>query len=168
MSAEQLRPFTNHEMELANAEKLFARIIQQLDEGNYVAGLDVPTAALTVIKQIQSLEKRVAATRASQVTGAQGPLEKTSINIEVEIERARGQELIKCIIHDYEKAYLKSLKREAPCMVECRYRSRKPTLATQAWLDGTGGSSPAPPLMLQQAGDNRTSRWARRRLRPEL
>jgi hypothetical protein len=112
VSAEQLRLLTNQEMEQANAEKLFARIIQQVDEGNYPAGFDAPTAALVVIKKIQALEKRASATRASQVAGAQGPLEKTRINIEVDIERARGQERIKKMISEYEKAYLKSLKRE--------------------------------------------------------
>jgi hypothetical protein len=112
LSADQLRLLTNFEMERANAEKRFARIIQQLHEGNYDDGLDAPTAALTVIRQIHALEERVAATRASRVAGVLHPLEKTHISIDVEIERTRGEERIKKMILEYEKAYLKNLKRE--------------------------------------------------------
>jgi hypothetical protein len=110
--ADQLHPSANDKMELSNAEKLFARIIQQLHEGHFAAGLDAPTAALSVIKQIQALENRLAATRARQVAGAQGPLEKTRINMDIEIERARGEERIKKMILVYERAFLESLKRE--------------------------------------------------------
>ena len=38
--SEQFCPLTNHEIELANAENRFARLIRQLDEGTYAAGLD--------------------------------------------------------------------------------------------------------------------------------
>ena len=79
VSADQLRPLTNFEMERANAENVFARIIQQLDEGNYADGLDAPTAVLAVIKQIQALEKRIAATRASQVAGVLDPWDRSRI-----------------------------------------------------------------------------------------
>jgi hypothetical protein len=113
VSADQLPLLANYDTEQANAEKHFQRIIQQLDEGTYAAALVTPTAAQTVIRLYREmLENHVAATQASQVARAQGPLEKTRIIIEGEIEKTRGQERLKRMILDYEKAYLKSLKRE--------------------------------------------------------
>ncbi len=97
--------------QLVTDQELFV-LTAEANVGNYADWLDAPTAALAVIKQIQALEKRVAATRASQVAGVLDPLEKTRISIDVEIERARGQERIKKMILEYEKAYLKNLERE--------------------------------------------------------
>ena len=112
-SAYQLPLLANYDTEQANAEKRFARIVQQLDLGTYAAPLGTPTAAQTVIRLYsETLENHLAATQASQLARAQGPREKTRIIIDGEIEKTRGQERLKRMILDYEKAYLKSLKRE--------------------------------------------------------
>jgi hypothetical protein len=112
-SAHQSPLLATYDTEQANAEQRFARILQQLDEGTYAAALVTPTAAQTVIRLYgETLENHVAATQASQLAGAQGPREKTRIIIEGIIEKTRGQERIKRMILDYEKAYLKNLKRE--------------------------------------------------------
>jgi len=113
VNAEQSRRLSNYDSELADAEKQFAQFIQRLDEGNHAAEPDAPIAAQKVIKPyIDAVENRVAASRANQTDAAQGPDEKTPIVEVGEMERARGRERIKKMILEYEKAYLKGLKRK--------------------------------------------------------
>ncbi len=111
LRTDQVRLLANYETEQANAEKAFAQIIERLDQGTYAAALAAPIAAQTVIRHYsQTLERQVAATQASKVAGAQGPLDETCIRVEESVEKTRGQERLKKMILDYEKAYLKCLK----------------------------------------------------------
>jgi hypothetical protein len=113
VSAHQSPLLATYDTEQANAEQRFARIVQQLNEGTYAAAPLTPAAAQTVLRLYsKSLENHGAAKQASQLAGALGPHEKTRIIIECEIEKMRGQERLKRMILDYEKAYLKNLKRE--------------------------------------------------------
>jgi hypothetical protein len=67
---------------------------------------------MTAIRHYHQRQKSIAATRASQLASASDPVEKTRLTVRARFEEARGQERIKKLILDYEKAYLKSLKRE--------------------------------------------------------
>jgi hypothetical protein len=113
-SEEQARLLAKYEAEQTNLEDLFARGVQQLDEGSYSdAALVAPSIIQTAIKQyIETLEKYVATIQASRIAGAQGTLGKTRITLQGIIEEARGRERLKKMILDYERAYLRSLKRE--------------------------------------------------------
>ncbi|MFI5460051.1 MAG: hypothetical protein ACHRXM_31925 [Isosphaerales bacterium] len=113
IGADQSRLLANYEAEQANAGELIARMVQQLDEGTYSdAAIVAPSVIQTAIRHyIETLENHVVATQASRIAGAQGSLEKTRITLQGKIEETRGREHIKKMILDYEKAYLKSLKR---------------------------------------------------------
>jgi len=113
VSADQSRLLAKYDAEQANAQELVARMIRQLDEGTYSdAGL-ASQAARTVIRHyIKTLENHLGTTQASQIAGAQGPLETTRITLQGKVEEARGQERAKKMIWEYEKALLNSLRRE--------------------------------------------------------
>jgi hypothetical protein len=114
MSADQSRLLANYEAEQTIAGEHFARIVQQLDQGTHGdAAIVAPSVIQTAIRHyIRTLDNHLATTQASRIAGAQGPLEKTRITLQGNMEEARGRERVKKMILDYEKAYLKSLKRE--------------------------------------------------------
>jgi hypothetical protein len=114
VSADQSRLLAILAAEQAKAEERLTRIIQQLHEGNYAdVAIVASTAAVTAIRDFRkTLKNHVAAIQASQVVGAFGPAEKERLALQHKIEEAGVEERIKKIIWDYEKAYLKSLRRE--------------------------------------------------------
>jgi hypothetical protein len=113
LSADQSRLVAKHGAELASAEDVVARTIRQLDEGTYTnAGLASQAAVTALRHYIKTLENHLAATQASQIAGAQGSLEMTRITLKGKVEEARGQERLKKVIWDYEKALRNSLRRE--------------------------------------------------------
>jgi hypothetical protein len=114
MGADQSRLLANYEAEQTIAAADLARIVQQLDQGTYSdAATLAPMVIQTAIRHyIRMLENHLATTQASRIAGAQNSLEKTRITLQGNIEEARGRERVKKMILDYEKAYLKTLKRE--------------------------------------------------------
>jgi hypothetical protein len=113
VSADQSRLLATFDAELASAEDIVARTVRQLDEGTYTDAGRARQAAVTALRQyIKTLENHVAATQASQLAAAQGPLETTRITLQGKVEEARDQERVKKMIWEYEKALLNSFKRE--------------------------------------------------------
>jgi len=114
ISADQSRLLASLDAERAEAEERFKRIVQQLNDGTFTDGaLVAPAAVQTAIRRyVETLEKHVQATRDGDASEPQDPVEKSRFTLERKIEDAGAKEQIKKMILDYEKAYLKSLRRE--------------------------------------------------------
>jgi hypothetical protein len=113
-SQDQPHSLKNDEATLADLEKRLSRMLERLDSGSYVLAAPVaPTDAQAALRQYaKTLQNHVVATRARQLTRAQGSLEQTRTTLQRKIDEARWQERFKKMILSYEKAYLKCLKRD--------------------------------------------------------
>jgi hypothetical protein len=114
IALDQSRMLATCDAEVADSEKRLERIIEQIDDGTYVdAALSAPDAAFQAIKHFhQAINNRLAVARAGPLAEGQGHVGESRISRQAEIERARGQERLKKLILNYEKAYLKWLTRK--------------------------------------------------------
>jgi hypothetical protein len=112
VSADRSRLLAKFDAELASAEDIVVRTIRQLDEGTYTDAGRARQAAMTALRHyIKTLENNLAATQASQIAAAQDPHETMRITLQANVQDARGQERVKKMIWEYEKALLNSRRR---------------------------------------------------------
>jgi hypothetical protein len=111
VTPDQARMLATCNAEIDDAEEKCARIVQEIDDGTYVEGaLPAPTAAFHAIRHFhESLNKRLAVTRSMPLAEGQ---DQIRMDLQADLEKARGQERIKKLILRYENTYLKWLTRK--------------------------------------------------------